>query len=510
MAVGRPRLLAGPGSGSRSLRQHGRCVNRHLEYLSFLAGWRQLIFASAAAVIVQGALLVWLSFWLTAFFFNAYAIKLIAIVAIGGAMAVFYAVYCLFKRPTRDTGIDGETLAQSEAPVLWAYIRDMAARSGTAPPQQIVAGIDTNFFVTEAPLATADKTLQGRTLFISLPLLRVLGRAEADAVLAHELAHFSGGDTAYSAALGPKLVQYDQYSAMMHAGGVTRFAYYLLRLYRVIFEFAHKRDSREREFVADRMAAKLVSARAIVTALIKDNGFGGDVLKITDPEKGWLGTKTTSVKLPGISKEREKLKAVLGAYWQRHQVMRLVYPPLQLRLLHDGRGKFFDRLAGGVQKGNVFAAHQGFGVAHFLFAVFQVGIAAVGAALAAYALQARGADGEAVEFAAQPGERLRQAVAGKVFGYKWIIGGAHPELHRQVQAGGRLAAARYTDQDHVGFAQVARGHTVVVRQRIVDRLHALIVIDDVVQIVRAPDLVRGARAQFVLQRHDEDLKAVEK
>lgn len=297
-------------------------VNRHLEYLSFLAGWLLLIFASAAAVIVQGALLVWLSFWLTAFFFNVYAIKLIAIVAIGAAMAVFYAVYCLFKRPPRDTGVDGETVAQTEAPALWAHICDMAARSGTAPPQQIVAGIDTNFFVTEAPLATADETLQGRTLFVSLPLLRVLDGAEADAVLAHELAHFSGGDTAYSAALGPKLVQYDQYSAMMHAGGVTRFAYYLLRLYRVIFEFAHKRDSREREFVADRMAAKQVSARAIVTALIKDNGFGGDVLKITHPEKGWLGAKTTSVKLPGISKEREKLKAVLGAYWQRHQVMR--------------------------------------------------------------------------------------------------------------------------------------------------------------------------------------------
>lgn len=477
-------------------------VNRHMEYLSFLAGWRLLILASAAAVIVQGALLVWLSFWLTAFFFTVYAVKLIAIVAIGAALAVFYAVYSLFKRPPRDTGIDGETVAESEAPALWAHIRDMAVRAETAPPQQIVAGIDTNFFVTEAPLATAHKSLHGRTLFVSLPLLRVLDRAEADAVLAHELAHFSGGDTAYSAALGPKLVQYDQYSAMMHAGGVTRFAYYLLRLYRVIFEFAHKRDSREREFVADRVAAKLVSARAIVTALIKvgayaryrgeteqalfehtsqhtgaigiaervaaglapyaassrflqamqqseiphpfdshppltermqnvgqtvpeheystivsappqatwitdiapaatieqglwaryesqfaaahehhlayrylpandeeravvlryfppqeftlrggrrigiaydgmtlpeqsatmswdsvanlgyEDGIGGDVLKITHPEKGWLGPKTTSVKLPGIGKQRGNLKAALGAYWQRHQVMR--------------------------------------------------------------------------------------------------------------------------------------------------------------------------------------------
>jgi len=88
-------------------------------------------------------------------------------------------------------------------------------------------------------------------------------------VLGHELAHFRGGDAASSARLGPKLVQYDHYLAMMRGGGLTVLAYHLMCLYRVIFEFALMRDSREREFKADRTAAKLVSPQAIVQSLIK-------------------------------------------------------------------------------------------------------------------------------------------------------------------------------------------------------------------------------------------------
>lgn len=477
-------------------------ANRRAQYLSFIFGWRLLTVVSAVEVIVQGALAVWLSFWLTAFFFELYSIKLIVLIGIGAAIAMFYAVVCIFQRAPADNAIDGELVSEDDAPGLWSNIRALAARLNTAPPDQIIAGIDTNFFVTETPLTVSGKTVTGRSLFVSIPLLRLLDKAEADAVLAHELAHLRGGDTASSAALGPKLVQYDHYCYMMRANGVTILVYYLMRMYRVIFEFALKRDSRDREFLADRTAADAVSPSAIAQALIKisaygsyrariertlfqydqqhgdslgiarsvacglepyvrssefaeamktadvphpfdthpsmtermknvgyeadqdsygqlitsspattwasdirtaaeieqrlwtvyeeqfaaaheqslayryepandveqavvlkyfppivfelkggksiqvtyagpvlpnqstvlswdsvsdlkyDNGIGGDVLEISHPEKGWLGAKTTKVKLPGIKNQREQLKSVLGQYWQRHQIMR--------------------------------------------------------------------------------------------------------------------------------------------------------------------------------------------
>lgn len=248
-------------------------ANRGLRYASFVAGWRLMTVSSAIEVVLQSAMLVWLSFWLTAFFWHSYYVKLIAIAGIAAAAAVFYAVYTLFKKLPSVNAIDGELIAQADAPRLWERIRQLAGRVKTAPPDQIVAGIDTNFFVTEAPIEVGGRTLNGRTLFVSIPLLRVLDQSEADAVLAHELAHLGGGDTRSSAALGPKLRQFDQYTWKMRSGGLTIVAHYLLRLYRMIFEFALARDSREREYKADRVSAGLTAPSAIVQSLIKISAY---------------------------------------------------------------------------------------------------------------------------------------------------------------------------------------------------------------------------------------------
>ncbi|GKS83797.1 M48 family metallopeptidase [Acidovorax sp. SUPP1855] len=244
-------------------------VNRRLQHASFVAGWRLMTAASALEVVVQGAMVAWLSFWVTAYFWHRYSPKLIMAVAIGVAVAVVLAVVGIFKRVNRHSEVEGELVQEADAPLLWQRIRHMAARLQTAPPQHIVAGIDANFFVTEAPIHVAGQVLTGRTLFVSIPLLRLLDQSEADAVFAHELAHLGGGDTESSARLGPKLVQYDQYHHAMRTSGLTAVVSPLLGLYRLIFEWALARDSRAREFQADRIAAQLVSPQAIGQSLVK-------------------------------------------------------------------------------------------------------------------------------------------------------------------------------------------------------------------------------------------------
>jgi Zn-dependent protease with chaperone function len=248
-------------------------ARRQLQLMSFLAGWRVLVFASAAGIALQGAFAVWLSFWVTAYFFEIYVIKLIAIVAFVAAAAVFGAVKAILSRARIDNEVQGELVAADAAPALWTRLRDYAARLGTAPPDVVIAGVDANFFVTEQPLRVGGAGTKGRALFVSLPLLRVLAQDEADAVLAHELGHFVGGDTAASATLRPKLVQFDTYLEHMRVGGLTIVAFFVLHLYRVAFELALSRSSREREFAADRVAAGLVSADALARALVKVSAY---------------------------------------------------------------------------------------------------------------------------------------------------------------------------------------------------------------------------------------------
>ncbi len=242
---------------------------RSVQYVSFVFGWRVLTFASASVILLQGMFAVWLSFWLTAFFMNVYVLKLIAIVGIVAAVAMFNAVVAIFRRLPSNNVVQGELVTPEAAPALWSRIREFADKLKTAPPAQIIAGIDANFFVTENSLQVGEHTTRGRSLFVSIPLLRVLDQTEADAVLAHELGHFVGGDTENSAALGPKLVQYDFYSEQMRQGGVTVIAFFLLNLYRVIFEMALQKSSREREFAADKIAAGLTSPQAIARSLVK-------------------------------------------------------------------------------------------------------------------------------------------------------------------------------------------------------------------------------------------------
>ena len=90
--------------------------SRKAQYPSFVTGWRLLSLASAAQMLVQGTMLVWLSFWVTAVFFHVYYIKLILLIGFIVAVAIFFAVAGLLKRPALGNTIDGELVRDSDAP----------------------------------------------------------------------------------------------------------------------------------------------------------------------------------------------------------------------------------------------------------------------------------------------------------------------------------------------------------------------------------------------------------
>ncbi|MBL9037819.1 MAG: M48 family metallopeptidase [Archangium sp.] len=239
------------------------------QYATFIAGWRGLTLVTASEAVLQGALGVWLSYWVTALLTHRYFPKLILIAGAAAGLAVLTVVRAIFKRPPPPDPLEAEMVLQSDAPSVWRRLTDLAARTNTAPPTNLVAGIDDNFFVTESQLALPNSALSGRTLYVSLPLLRVLEASEADAILAHELAHFRGGDTVFSAKLGPALSQYGVYLQALYEGGVTIPAFHVMYLFRAVFELARSKEQRRRELVADATAASLLSPNDLGKALLK-------------------------------------------------------------------------------------------------------------------------------------------------------------------------------------------------------------------------------------------------
>jgi len=220
-------------------------------------------------VVGQGILAVALSFWVTAFWAESYYIKLILIAGIFALCAVALLIKAIFRKLPTYTAFEGRMLTREAAPALWQRVSQMAEKLGIVPPDNIFVGIDDNFFVTEHPVKVGDKPYHGRTLFASLSLLKTLSRTEADAVLAHELAHFSGEDTIYSRRISPLLGKYVHYLEALYHGGISLPIFHFMLFFWNLYQLSLNKLRREREFRADRVGAEITSSQDMGQALIK-------------------------------------------------------------------------------------------------------------------------------------------------------------------------------------------------------------------------------------------------
>jgi Zn-dependent protease with chaperone function len=198
--------------------------------------------------------------------------------ALAGVRAVGRALFGALR--DRRIFVFGGHVTRKQAPELWRLVEVTAARLRALPPDHIVVGLDANFFVTEVPLQTPNGPCDGRTLFCSLPFTRILTIEEFTAVLAHELGHFRGADTAFSQRFYPIYAGATAALEGLAASSTGARAIALLPA-TAIFEFfvdrfalADGRHARERELVADAASVEVTSPRAAATALVKSHAYG--------------------------------------------------------------------------------------------------------------------------------------------------------------------------------------------------------------------------------------------
>ena len=173
----------------------------------------------------------------------------------------------------------GRPVSLAEAPGLWRLVEGLADRLGALKPDAIVVGLTEGFFVSAGAkvLDPGGETLSGRTLYLPLPYLPLLRGDELASIVGHELAHFAGGDTAYSLRFLPIYAGVGRsLDAVAAAGGQSGSAFGLLspaiRLGRFVmdgFHHAVRHWSRAREFAADAAGAGPTSPEAAARALLR-------------------------------------------------------------------------------------------------------------------------------------------------------------------------------------------------------------------------------------------------
>ena len=225
------------------------------------------------------AILVVASIYLGMSYFMGIMIPyLIIAAAIGGVVLTAIVIGSLFQmfKTARSSAI-GIPLEDGEAPELRAMIDEIAAQLETTTPDNIVLGLEPTFFVTSVPTSTpfAEKELTGETIYLSLPLMRVLSTEETKSIIGHELGHFTGADTEFSKKFAPayaginharyNLANQGHIGLQIGAMPINTILNFVLGA----FEPAEKKISREREYRADEIGASVGSAEALSSALVK-------------------------------------------------------------------------------------------------------------------------------------------------------------------------------------------------------------------------------------------------
>jgi len=241
-----------------------------IQYICFVVAWNISKLFCMVQILMQGVLLLGVCYLGTLLIWNTYYPQILFLIGIPVAIACIQMISVLVSRAKEPNYIVGQLLTPKDSPLLYEELTRICEKFETDLPNNIVLGIEDNFFVTENELLLNwEELLIGKTLYVSIFHLKKLDKQEASAIFAHEMAHFSGEDTFFSKKTMPKLAKCDDCFAVLNMNVVTIPASYFLMFFRGLFEISFGKISRMREYRADAMAAEYVGAKALSNGLVK-------------------------------------------------------------------------------------------------------------------------------------------------------------------------------------------------------------------------------------------------
>lgn len=255
--------------------------NRNLLLLLFKPGLFLMLISTILLVIGNAYLLVASIFYGEDALIGGIHFGLIVVIGLGATYAVSDVVLAMLELGKKATvRVTGKIVSSETQANLIHFISELSQKIGTPTPDRIVLGLEPNFFVTEADVECLDGKIRGRTMYLSLPLCRILTKGELKAVLAHELGHFKGEDTQFSQKFYPiykgtldSLVGIEKHMDSTSKTITLLPAYYMLAFFLSSFAESETAISRRRELEADRLAADTAGSEDASYALVKIYAF---------------------------------------------------------------------------------------------------------------------------------------------------------------------------------------------------------------------------------------------
>ncbi len=270
LSIGLVGLIAAATASMLALNRWARSSPNAL-IRGYRLGWTVAMTASTVQLLLLIPLLIYGIFEFGVLLANRFSPTLLIAIALGGGIALFGCMKILFRKvPLQFQEPMSREITPQESPELWETVRVAAQRLGTTPPDRIIVGMKPNFYVTELAVAHGSGRTEGRTLFLSHTLLKLLSEEEILSIIGHELGHFIGDDTRLTREFYPLRHKVLATLAILsHSGvaGITSGAF--LSFFGRCFAETEQRASRSRELLADQQGGALVSPRTLVRALVK-------------------------------------------------------------------------------------------------------------------------------------------------------------------------------------------------------------------------------------------------
>jgi Zn-dependent protease with chaperone function len=243
---------------------------------NYRIGWRISLFVVFLSLVFQGILAVALSFYMTSIPTGKYYPQLVLVLGLGAIWGLYQSVVALYKKiPLEFKEVAAQSVSREQAPQLWKLVADISHKVGTAEPHEIVLGMQPMFYVTELSVQHSAGKSVGRTLYLSIPLMKNLSVDELSSIIGHEMGHFKGEDTLLTLELYPmKQKTYLTALGVQQAGLMSIPATHMLNLFFDLFEPILMKVSRDREFLADQAGVQVSSAQNSANALVKAVYYG--------------------------------------------------------------------------------------------------------------------------------------------------------------------------------------------------------------------------------------------